>query len=47
MACVNCNEDFMDRDTSHRCKADSTSCKDGEKCPDFIGEGNCDCKECK
>ena len=37
----------LDTGTSHRCRADSASCVDGESCPDFIGEGNCTCEECK
>ena len=42
-------EDCMDLDIgiSHRCRADSASCVDGESCPDFIGEENCKCEECK
>lgn len=34
-------------DDSHRCRAKcADSCVDGEKCPDYIGEGNCACPDC-
>ena len=42
--CEGCKD--LDLDTNHNCRADSAFCVDGAKCPDFIGEGNCGCKQC-
>ena len=37
----------LDDANAHMCRADLASCIDGEMCPDFIGEGNCECPECE
>ena len=42
--CEGCKD--FDLDTNHNCRADSSFCVDGTECPDFIGEGNCGCKQC-
>jgi len=42
--CDGCSN--LDSGTHHRCRAEVTSCVDGAKCPDYIGSGNCACREC-